>query len=161
MPRTTKGPASRQVDLQGVYLTRYENLLKLKDTHGGPTAVALKLGYTNGSMVSQMAGPHPSRMIGEKLARTIEQKLGYAEGYLDKPHGPGRPRKAAEQPPPAADQLELRGQCVGLVMGLARALRIELSETKRNEIVSMTIEEAQRVGQVDPAYVERLLKIAS
>lgn len=40
---------------------RRENLRNYVDQNGGPTAVAAKLGYTNGSFLVQMIGPKPIR----------------------------------------------------------------------------------------------------
>lgn len=64
---------------------RRENLRNYIDTNGGPTAVALKLGYSNGSFLVQMTGPKPIRQVSEATARAYETKLGLIPGSLDQP----------------------------------------------------------------------------
>lgn len=54
---------------------RRENLRKLIEQWGGPLPLSKKLGYANASFLVQMAGPHPTREVSEKTARTIEMKL--------------------------------------------------------------------------------------
>lgn len=65
--------------------TRLENLRKLIAAMGGPTVVSHKLGHANGSYLAQMAGPNPSRPVGEKVARSIEATLKIPAGWLDLP----------------------------------------------------------------------------
>ncbi|WP_374312463.1 helix-turn-helix transcriptional regulator [Dongia sp.] len=62
---------------------RRDNLRKLIDAMGGATALALKLKYANGTYLSQLAGPNPTRTIGEKVARNIEETLKLPSGWMD------------------------------------------------------------------------------
>lgn len=64
---------------------RRENLRRLFDTVGGPTALAKQLGYSNSSFLVQMAGPNPIRQITETTARRFEKQLDLLPGSLDEP----------------------------------------------------------------------------
>lgn len=64
---------------------RRENLRKLADTMGGPSALAKKLGYANSSFIVQMVGPHPIRQVSEFTARKFEQALDLVPNALDNP----------------------------------------------------------------------------
>ena len=66
-------------------LFRRENLRFLIREEGGPGGLAAKLGHTNPSFLSQLAGPRPSRHVSEKVAREIETKLGFIYKWLDEP----------------------------------------------------------------------------
>jgi hypothetical protein len=64
---------------------RRENLRTLIREDGGPGSLATKLGHTNPSFLSQLAGPTPTRNVSEKVARDIEQQLGLLYKWLDEP----------------------------------------------------------------------------
>lgn len=66
-----------------LYAVRLDNLRMLINDSGGPQSFAKKLGLTNPSFVSHLAGPNPTRTITEKTARKIEGDLGLAHGWLD------------------------------------------------------------------------------
>lgn len=93
---------------------RLINLRRLIDQLGGPTALASKLKYSNGSYISQMAGPTPTRAIGEKVARQIEKSLGYEPGWMDVDHSGPRERGAVP---------ELRSNVVSLPEQPAKTVR--------------------------------------
>lgn len=87
---------------------RRENLRRLTSENGGPSAVAKRLGYSNGSFLVQMIGPSPMRPVSERTARRVEEAFGLPEGTLDRPVPSGplqvAPRPAAPAPatlPPA------------------------------------------------------------
>ena len=88
--------------LADVYAYRRENLRYIRDTTGGPTKLALRLGHANGSFISQIIGLKPRREISEAMAREIEAKLELQPGALDKP--PARairdPLAVLRTPPP-------------------------------------------------------------
>lgn len=75
--------------MRTVFDQRRDNLRELARTWGGPTSLAKKLGHTNGSYLAQLAGPHPTREISEKVAREMERKLGLPLGWLDQVHAEG------------------------------------------------------------------------
>lgn len=66
---------------------RKDNLRRIADAHGGPSALSAKLGYANASFLVQMIGPNPSRSVSEKTARSIEQALSLAPMSIDQPSG--------------------------------------------------------------------------
>lgn len=66
--------------LEAVYATRRANLQLLVDEHTN-TALAAKLGYTNGSYISQLL--KGDRPFTEVAARSIEAKLGLSFGWMD------------------------------------------------------------------------------
>jgi phage repressor protein C with HTH and peptisase S24 domain len=70
------------------HATRLENLRRLAAALGGPTQLSYKLGYANGSYLAQLAGPNPTRPVGEKVARDIEAKLGLPAGWMDQEDAP-------------------------------------------------------------------------
>lgn len=55
--------------MSNVFEIRRDNLRRLMEQWGGPTSLAKKLGHSNGSYVAQLAGPHPTRDLSEKVAR--------------------------------------------------------------------------------------------
>lgn len=78
--------------MRSVYEQRRENLRELMRTWGGPSSLAKKLGHSNGSYLAQLAGPHPSREVSERVAREMESKLGLPTNWLDAEHN-GNPRQ--------------------------------------------------------------------
>lgn len=67
-----------------LYELRRDNIRRLFETES-KTALAKRMGVTP-SMLSQIAGPKPTRTIAEKQARDIEHKLGLDHGWLDLDH---------------------------------------------------------------------------
>jgi phage repressor protein C with HTH and peptisase S24 domain len=67
---------------------RRDNLRRLIEVMGGATALALKLKYANGTYLSQIAGPKPTRTLGEKAARHIEKTLILPPQWMDTPNAP-------------------------------------------------------------------------
>jgi len=67
---------------------RRTNLRKLiaELADGSSTRFANERGFSSPNVISQVAGPHPSRNIGPALARRIEQGAGVAHGWLDVNH---------------------------------------------------------------------------
>ena len=62
-----------------VHQIRRANLQKLAEEYGGPTALGEKLDRSQ-SQVSQLLS---GKLMGSKLARDIEERLGLANGVLD------------------------------------------------------------------------------
>lgn len=84
-----------------VQVFRYQNVCALIAAEGGPAKFAKRVGKDD-SQITQIAGPRPSRNIGNDQARDLEQILGLEEGVLDRPP----PRSAMVEE--AADELEHR-----------------------------------------------------
>ena len=128
---------------------RRQNLRSLIDEQGGPSALAKKLGHSGPSYLSQLVnGKSP---ITEKVVRKIEQQLGLAEGTLDRKPGEGIPFSGADHPLLAAsiravgEELERAG--------------VEARSKKFSELVAIVYEHAVKTGSIDPAYVQRLIRL--
>ena len=77
---------SKRIDLaplDPVYAARRANLRLLVGQNGTVKTLGLRLGYTNGTFISQMTGEPPMRAISEKVARDMEKKLALARGWMD------------------------------------------------------------------------------
>ncbi len=77
-----KQPKTAGDVLDLIYKTRRDNLRTLAGRGDDRADVAFRLGYSLQYM-SQLIGVSPKRTINEKAARTIEAKLGLANGWLD------------------------------------------------------------------------------
>lgn len=70
--------------LNAVFTARHANLQILISQHGTKGALSRRLGYSeDGSFISQLAGDPPLRRITETVARSIEQRLELADGWMD------------------------------------------------------------------------------
>ncbi len=132
--------------LRSVHETRRINLRRLIEQQGGPTAVALRLGYSNGSFLAHLAGPHPTRQISEKVARGIERKLALRTGWLD-----------AEDMPHLDDVL--LAQSIQAVTAVALEYDRRVQPAKFAELVSIVYDHAVRTGECDTAFVQRLVRL--
>jgi len=102
----------------------------------------------NGSFLSQIAGPHPSKPISEKVARTIEDKLRLPEGYLD---------RGTE---PAAGVLDERMLVDATREVYNHATILGLDAEKVAHAVSLVYLQARATGKVDSEFVQKLLQLA-
>lgn len=66
---------------------RRRNLRRLAQEMG-TGELARRLGYTSGSFLSQMVGPHGKRRVTEITARHVEEALGLPPLWLDQQHDP-------------------------------------------------------------------------
>jgi len=135
--------------MRNTFEIRRENLRQLMKTWGGPTSLAKKLGHSNGSYLAQLAGPHPSREVSEKVAREIEAKLGLSLGYMDQAHERGagglRPDDIA--------------RCVRAVTsGLRDAGHNPNPEVTAN-LVQLVFDRLQLTGEIDERYVQQLIAL--
>lgn len=135
--------------MQNVYATRRENLRDLIRTWGGPTSLAKKLGHSNGSYVAQLAGPHPSREVSEKVAREIEIKLGMPVGWMDQPH------EATQR---QVDDATL-SDCVRAVAAALRDAGHRASPDQMADLATLAYEHAKLTGRVDEAFISKLVRL--
>lgn len=155
---------------------RRENLRRLIDAHDGPSKLAQKLGYTNASFLSQMAGPNPIRSVTEETAREYEKQLGLPPGSLDveveleheqrllEGRSPGRGSRAAPLP---TGELEAQVKRLDTqdMMALVRMVgrvcaeeNVNLSPMKYSDIVALVIEDCEvRGGQLRHEYIRTLV----
>jgi len=71
--------------LQELRRIRIANVQAAARSAGGVAALAHLCGVSS-AFLYQIAGEHPVRNIGEKLARKLEQDLGVPAGWLDSRH---------------------------------------------------------------------------
>jgi len=134
--------------MRTVFDRRRENLRKLISDWGGPTTLAMKLGHSNGSYLAQLAGPHPSREVGERLARSIEVKLGLPTLWMD-----GQTEAA-----PRIDD-GLLAQCLQAVAVTMEESRARLTSAQQAEVVSLVYDNARRGGTLDEDFIKRLVNL--
>lgn len=138
------------------YDTRRTNLRQLMAEWGGPTSLALKLGHANGSFLSQIVGPHPTRKISEDVARGIEKKLKLPERWLDQEHA-GVVGGEAPQPQPLQGDLlaSVTKACLSAVQDNGGRPSIE----KVAECIAIAYKHAVDTGRVDLDFIRQLLKL--
>lgn len=135
--------------MRSVYDQRRDNLRELTRTWGGPTSLAKKLGHANGSYLAQLAGPHPSREISEKVAREMETKLGLPLGWMDSEHG-GNAR--------TLDDTSL-GECVRAVAAALRDVGHRATPDQMADLAALAYEHTKLVGRVDEAFINKLVRL--
>lgn len=124
---------------------RRENLRTYIRSHGGPTRVALRLGHSNGSYISQIAGPHPTKHVSETVARAIEEKLALPDGWLDQ-----------DTPAPVRIIEDLLVEVTRAVVTHAQ----HLPPDKVAEIIGLVYVVSRITGTVDDAMVAKFVHIA-
>lgn len=135
--------------MKSTFDIRRANLRKLMEQWGGPTSLSMKLGHSNGSFMAQLAGPHPTREVSEKVAREIESKLGLPPGWMDSTHRPER-----VQP-----DTNLLIEVVAMVQDLLHASGLKISKEKFKEIVNLVYERAADTNANQQSYARRLINL--
>lgn len=135
--------------MKNVYEQRRDNLRELIRTWGGPTSLAKKLGHSNGSYIAQLAGPHPSREVSEKVARELEAKLGLPLGWLDGEHN-GNPRQL--------DDAAL-SDCVRAVAAALRDAGHKATPDQMADLAALAYEHTKLIGRVDEAFINKLVRL--
>lgn len=131
---------------------RRRNLQSLVKERGGTTAVARSLGYANGSFLSQMIGPNPSREVSEKTARSIESALTVPSGWLDEQHGEGTQNDEERLTLPMA----LRSLSEELASHGTRSLSAE----RFGELCALLFDQCESPGYVEQTTLKRLIRLA-
>jgi len=135
--------------MSSVFDLRRDNLRKLMRQWGGPTSLATKLGHSNGSYMAQLAGPHPTRDVSEKVAREIERKLHLADGWMDHSH----------KSPPGEPDTDTLIEVVALVHDVLDAEGVKAQKPKVAELTALVYERAMEGGPIDSAYLRRLVRL--
>ena len=149
---------------------RRENLRKLMTETDGPTALAKRLGYTNGSFLVQMAGPNPMRQVTEKTARRFEKTLRLPSGWFDEPRGnptlakPAKTAPAGHTPAPTSPAGAMSAQQVADVIRLVGVVldaeQVQLPPIRFADIVALAWEDTvEHSGTARPEYVRQLVKL--
>ena len=139
---------------------RLANLRALMEEHGA-TNLAVELGYSQPSFLSQMAGPTPSREITEKTARKFEKSLGLETGYFDRPLPPDH-----EDSVIGSGSVEIAPK-IGHVVDLVRLLgaiyieeEVVLVADKFAEVFSLAYTDAMEHGITPrPDYIRQLVRL--
>jgi hypothetical protein len=129
--------------------TRRTNLRRLMEQWGGPTSLAAKLGHSNGSYMAQLAGPHPTRDVSEKVARQIELTLGLPPNWMDTKHKTG----------PTEPDTSVLIDVVAAVQDVLHAEGVKMKKEKFTELVNLAYERATETGTIDNHYVQRLVRL--
>lgn len=133
--------------MKDVHELRRDNLRKLVAQNGGVLALGLKLGYRDGSFVSQVAGPNPRRAISEGIARGIEVKLAMPSGWLDAQHVD------------AAFSQELMLECVATVTAEIQAANKKVNPQVLREVVGLAFDQAKVAGHIDNDFISKLARL--
>lgn len=135
--------------MSSVFDIRRDNLRRLMEQWGGPTSLAKKLGHSNGSYIAQLAGPHPTRDVSEKVAREIELKLGIPTGWMDHKH----------KGPPGRPDTGLLIDVVATVKDAIDAAGVRAPRPKIENLVNLVYERAQEEGGLNTDYMRRLIEL--
>jgi hypothetical protein len=130
--------------LSAVQIQRRQNLQVLIDKYGSAGDLALKLGFKTQSRVSHLLG---TKGMGEVSARDIEERLGLANGWMDR--DPHRPPNL-----PNAEWLA----AIYTVLYKNNAIA-QMSKKKLQTIIDLSYEAAAKDGAVDPQAVVRLIEL--
>jgi hypothetical protein len=123
---------------------RRENLRTIAKDLGGAKVLAEKTGKTEGQ-ISHLIGKNATKPVRVRIARQIEDKLGLAQGYLDRVHG-------------LNDKLfKLVRQQVDEAL---KETKTKLTESKRDELIALSYKlEAQY--SVGKAVIRDLVLVTS
>mgnify|MGYP000190694272 CR=1 FL=1 len=135
--------------MNSILKTRVHNLRALMEQWGGPTSLATKLGHANGSYLSQMAGPNPSREVSEKVARKTEIILSLPSGWLDTQHT-GLPQEV---------NTNLLIDTIEMTKEIIDQAGLKLSRDKFTQLVNLAYERAAESGSPDPALIKQLVSL--
>ena len=142
---------------------RIENLRRLMREHDGPSALAAKLDYANGSFLVQMAGPNPSRPITEATARKIEEKLKLPVGYMDEVHEPAATAKVYAMPhtpaPTNAAPMDVSSVVMTVMQLLAERGIAQPDPQRFADLVALAFADATEHGGVRRDYLVKLCNL--
>jgi hypothetical protein len=136
---------------EDIYALRVTNLRKLIAQYGGPTALARTLGHKNGSQLAQTAGPNPTRPIGERFARDVEEALSLPRHWLDRQHGTASTDAALDD--------ALLADVIGAINSTPGVGK--LAAAKVAKITTMAYERASALGHVDVEHIRRLVELGA
>lgn len=131
---------------------------------GGPTRLALRVGHSNGSFISQVAGPNPTRRISEDMARSFEEKLALPKGFLDADNK--APQTLPGQLPPVVMTPVV---IPNLLAHVTKAVLVAVENMdvgdrppidKVGDIVELAYQHGVALGQVDEEYVRALVGLS-
>ena len=116
---------------------------------GGPTSLATKLGHANGSYLSQMAGPNPTREVSEKVARKVEKILSLPTMWLDTQHT-GLPQEV---------NTDLLIDTIDMTKEIIDKTGLKLSRDKFTQLVNLAYERAVETGAPNQTLIKQLISL--
>lgn len=133
--------------MSDIHDIRRDNVRRLMRQYGSPAVLSEKLGYANSSYLAHIAGPNPSKNIGERAARDMEEKLGLPDNWLDTKH----------MTPTETEQLV---EIVTRVAVTAQQCKVNLPPTKLTELAILAHEHAKHNGgHLEQDYLTRLVML--
>jgi hypothetical protein len=134
--------------MKTVYDIRRENLTRLLEPQGAKTALAIKLGYSNGSRVTHLL--NATRPIHEDTARAIENAIGLTPGELDREPGA----------PPVASHIDfdLLIDAVTVAIDYMRSEGLPADKAKATRLSKAIYAYAKEAGSINVAAIRPLLK---
>ena len=156
--------------MQDLTEIRRANIRALVAEMGGYPATVSKMGYGSASLLSQIAGPNPTRSPTEKAVRKMEAAMGLPHGYLDRAPQPGEkvaasvkaPEPAAPSAPATPFNKETVTDVIRLVGSIADDESVVLPTGRFADVVALAFSDAvdhggtPREGHI--RQVVRLLK---
>ncbi len=125
--------------------------LKMAAQHGGTNQLAAKLGYTNGSFISAMIGPTPSRQVSEHTARKFEDLLGLTNGWLD--------RADAAQAGDVFIDSDLVTNAINSTAEAVTKIGVQISPTKLGKLSTLVYHDARLHGRVRPDFIDSVVDL--
>ena len=105
---------------------------------GGVTKAAKLLGLKNASYLSQMFGPNPSRMPGEKFIRRMEEAFNLPRGDLD-----GQPTGVVPAKTQTAIDPKLLASVMQTVNRVMSEEHVQMSDDRFATLVALTYDDPQ------------------
>lgn len=141
---------------------RRENLRRLIEANGGPSAVAARLGYSNASYVVQMVGPNPTRPVTERTVRKVEEVFRLPVLSLDKPVSIEFSSSERHLGRSASNMnAEQFVQIINAVVRVCDEDGANLSYRKFADILSLVVLDVDRwQGGIDDSIVKTLVRLA-
>lgn len=110
------------------------------------------------SYLSQLIGPRPSRPISERTARSVERKLGLAEGILDG-EPPPPPAFISGAEPAGAPSSDLIERTMLAIDETLRSMNAKIGEAQYRALVSHQVQIAAKTGNVDREGIASVVRI--
>lgn len=135
---------------------------------GGISKLSQLMGYSSPSYPVQVLGPNPTRVPSEKFVRKMEQALGLAPGFLDRPRPESSPAGSTPpfvSAPPKADapnllNTDLLGRVVRIVFDLAAEEHANLSPDKLASLIVIGYEDAyENAGTTRDGKLRQLIQL--
>lgn len=143
--------------MASIFDIRRENLRRLFREHGGASELSRKLGYTNPSFMTQVAGPNPTRRVTDKNARRYEKELGLPEWWIDTAHD------ATPDVPPApaaAVDTAVIADVIRLVGSVLQDEKVDLGPSRFADVAALAVQDTiEHGGQPREAHIRSVVRL--